>query len=49
MIITVIDLLKADNFYKVSENIDIAKGKNYLPTTFKEIKNALKRNNRYGN
>lgn len=40
----VIDLLKVDDFYGESEIIDIAKGKNKAPTSFKEIKNIIKRN-----
>lgn len=40
----VIDLLRTDEFYGVSDNIDIAKGKSELPDTFKGMINTIKRN-----
>lgn len=39
-------LLVADDFFNKSENIDIAKGKYELTTSFKE---ARKQRKRYGN
>ena len=47
IIITIIDLLKVDDFYGVSETIDIAKGKNELPLTFKQMNKSIKRNKKY--
>jgi len=44
MLKNIIELLKTDNFYGISENIDIAKGKYKAPETIKEgIKNAKRR------
>jgi hypothetical protein len=43
MIKTVIDLLNLDDFYGVSEDVDIAKGKYKYPSTIKEAKMLLKR------
>ena len=43
MIKTVIDLLNLDNFYGISEDIDIAKGKYKYPQTISEAKLLLKR------
>lgn len=43
MIKNVIDLLNLGEFYGVSEDIDIAKGKYKLPQTIKESKLLLKR------
>ena len=43
MIAGIIDLLKQDNFYKVSKEVDIAKGKYELPRTWKGVKNMFKR------
>ena len=43
MIAGIIDLLKQDNFYKVSKEVDIAKGKYQLPRTWKGVKNMFKR------
>jgi len=43
MITSVIDLLKQDKFYKVSKEVDIAKGKYELPRTWKGVKNMFKR------
>lgn len=47
MIKLIIELLKTDNFYGVSYNIDVAKGRYKSPTTLKEMKETIKRN-RYG-
>lgn len=44
MIAQIIDLLKEDNYYRVSREVDIAKGKFKLPSTYKELKNVIKRN-----
>jgi hypothetical protein len=43
MIKTVIDLLNLEDFYGMSEDIDIAKGKYKYPQTIKEAKSLLKR------
>lgn len=43
MIRQVIELLKTDNFYNVSEEVDIAKGKYKAPETFKEGIRMVKR------
>tara|TARA_R110000772_G_scaffold83493_6_gene176630 strand:- start:10578 stop:10718 length:141 start_codon:yes stop_codon:yes gene_type:complete len=43
MLENIIYLLNLDDFYGVSENIDIAKGKNKIPLTFKEGWRARKR------
>jgi hypothetical protein len=43
MIKTVIDLLNLGEFYGVSDDIDIAKGKYKYPSTIKEAKMLLKR------
>ena len=43
MIKTVIDLLNLDNFYGVSKDIDVAKGKYKYPSTWKELKEFIKR------
>lgn len=47
MIKLIIETLKTDNFYGVSYNIDVAKGRYKSPTTLKEMKESIKRN-RYG-
>lgn len=39
----IIKLLQLDDFYGVSENIEIAKGKYKLPETLKEGYNKIKR------
>jgi len=39
----ILDILRADNFYNVSETIEIAKGKNKMPETLKEGFKQLKR------
>lgn len=43
MIKNIIDLLNLDDFYGISENVDIAKGKYHYPRTIKEAKQLLKR------
>jgi len=43
MISTIIDLLKQDKFYNVSNEVDIAKGKYELPRSWKVVKNMFKR------
>ena len=43
----ILDLLRVDKFYGCSENIDIAKGKNQLPLTWKQMRNVIKRNKKY--
>ena len=47
MIKLLIEALKTDNFYGVSYYIDVAKGRYKSPTTWKEMKESIKRN-RYG-
>jgi hypothetical protein len=37
MIKNIIDLLVMDNYYGVSKNVDIAKGINSIPKTYKDI------------
>ena len=43
MITEIIDLLNTDDFYGVSEEVDIAKGKYETPTTFKGFWKMIKR------
>lgn len=43
MLKNIIQLLQLHEHYGVSENIEIAKGKNELPTTFKQGIKQLKR------
>lgn len=43
MLKNIIELLQLDEHYGVSENIEIAKGKNQLLTTFKQGYRQLKR------
>lgn len=51
MIKTIIQMLTIDNFYGISENIDIAKGKYAFTTSFRKMtrqerrKQALKKRN----
>ena len=47
MIKQILELLNADNWYGVSENVDIAKGKYKAVSDIKELKQTLKRI-RYG-
>jgi len=42
----VLKLLNIDEFYGISENIEIAKGKYKLPLTFKQAFSQLKRKNK---
>lgn len=44
MIKQVLEILNQDPFYNCSEAIDIAKGKNKIPTTLKEGWEVIKRN-----
>jgi hypothetical protein len=44
MINTALKLLALDNWYNVSENVEIAKGKYELTDTFKKGINKIKRN-----
>jgi hypothetical protein len=39
----IIDLLILNNFYGVSQSVDIAKGKYKIPTTFSEVMKLWKR------
>jgi hypothetical protein len=43
MIKTIIDLLQTNEFYGVSQNVNIAKGKHAIPYTFKDIGKNIKR------
>lgn len=43
MIKTIIDILQTNNFYGVSENVDIAKGKYAIPYTWKALGKNIKR------
>jgi hypothetical protein len=43
MIKNVIDMLAMGDFYGISEEVDIAKGKYKFPKTWKELKQLLKR------
>ena len=43
----IFEFLKASDFYFVSEEIDIAKGKYQLPENMKELKNYYKRRKKY--
>jgi hypothetical protein len=43
MIKSIIDLLQYSDFHKVSDKVDIAKGKYQIPKSWKGIKNLLKR------
>lgn len=47
MIKEILELLNADNWYGISENVDIAKGKYKAVSDIKELKQTLKRI-RYG-
>tara|TARA_R110000796_G_scaffold90092_1_gene193767 strand:+ start:46 stop:198 length:153 start_codon:yes stop_codon:yes gene_type:complete len=44
MIETALKLLSLDNWYGISENVEIAKGKYQLTDTFKKGINKIKRN-----
>lgn len=39
----ILDLLHSDTFYGVSENIEIAKGKNELVTNWQDVREKIKR------
>ena len=43
MIKEVIDILNSGDFYNVSEEVEIAKGKNKIATTFKQGLNKINR------
>ena len=43
MIRTLLDLLRADDYYGVDQLIDFAKGSHKAPLTFKEAKELAKR------
>lgn len=43
MIKSVIELLQHDEFYNISKEIDIAKGKYQIPRTWKQVRNLFKR------
>lgn len=43
MIEQIMDLLKGEDFYGMSEEIDIAKGKHKLYTSYRDIKEQQKR------
>lgn len=43
----ILEFLRVDNFYAVSENIEIAKGKYKMPETFKEGFKQIKRDTRW--
>ena len=43
MIKNIIDLLKMDDFYSLSKDIDTAKGKYQIPHDWKDVKNLFKR------
>ena len=48
MIKNIIDLLVSSEFYNVSERVEISKGKNEIPTTWKQGWIKIKRNWKYG-
>mgnify|MGYP000574939068 FL=1 len=43
MIQNIINLLQEKDYYNVSKDIDIAKGKYEIPSTWKGVKNLFKR------
>ena len=43
MIPKIIELLQSNDFYNVSETVEIAKGKHEMVTTFRNAKQKLKR------
>ena len=47
-ITAIIDLLKVDAFYNESDYIDIAKGRDKLPLTYKQMRNTIRRTKDYG-
>lgn len=48
MIKSIIDLLLSSPFYNVSDRVEIAKGKNEIPTTLKQGWEKIKRDWKYG-
>jgi hypothetical protein len=48
MIKNIIDLLVDSPFYNVSEEVEIAKGKNEFPVTWRQGWDKIKRNWKYG-
>lgn len=49
MIGIILDILAVDNYYNISEEIEIAKGKYKLHTSLKKAIKQLKRNTNGGN
>ena len=45
MLKNIIDLLNTSDWYVGDEDIDIAKGKYQAPSSWKELKTSIKRNN----
>ena len=43
----ILNLLKQDDFFNISEEIEIAKGKNKLPTSFKGVFKQAKRASKF--
>lgn len=43
MITNIIDLLQKQDYYKVSNDVDIAKGKYEIPTSWSGVTNLFKR------
>lgn len=43
MIGTIINILKQDNYYGLSNEIEIAKGKNRIPKSYTDVLNQAKR------
>lgn len=43
MIKSIIELLQHNEFYGISEDVDIAKGKYQIPKNWKGVKNLFKR------
>ncbi len=46
MIKNIVDLLNTSDHYGVSESVDIAKGKNELPNSWKDTWNKIKRHSK---
>ena len=46
MIQNILDLLNANDFYGVSENVEIAKGKHELPNGWKDAFSKVKRHSK---
>jgi hypothetical protein len=47
MITQIIQILTSDNYYNIHDNIEIAKGKNELPYTMKDLFTKIKRKIKY--